>query len=74
MRNPGAAKSRTGCTAFHALLWNGIVSSTAVHNRRYHGKTQVFSFTNLIEEEITNRNLHIAYVSQFPEPSVSIWA
>ena len=32
--------------------------------RRYHGKTQVFSFTNLIDEEMTNRNLHIAYVSQ----------
>ena len=27
--------------------------------RRYHGKTQVFSFTNLIDEEMTNRNLHI---------------
>ncbi len=32
--------------------------------RRYHGKTQVFSFTNLFDEEMTNRNLHIAYVSQ----------
>ncbi len=32
--------------------------------RRYHGKTQVFSFTNMIDEEMTNRNLHIAYVSQ----------
>ncbi|MDY0152027.1 MAG: HD domain-containing protein [Candidatus Cloacimonas sp.] len=32
--------------------------------RRCHGKTQVFSFTNLIDEEMTNRNLHIAYVSQ----------
>ena len=32
--------------------------------RRYHGKTQVFSFTNLIDKEMTNRNLHIAYVSQ----------
>lgn len=32
--------------------------------RRYHGKTQVFSFTNLIDEEMTNRNLHIAHVSQ----------
>ncbi|MEN6444719.1 MAG: HD domain-containing protein [Candidatus Cloacimonas sp.] len=32
--------------------------------RRYHGKTQVISFTNMIDEEMTNRNLHIAYVSQ----------
>ena len=32
--------------------------------RRYHGKTQVFSFTNLIDEEMTNRNLHTTYVSQ----------
>ncbi|MGI6197833.1 MAG: deoxyguanosinetriphosphate triphosphohydrolase family protein [Candidatus Cloacimonadaceae bacterium] len=32
--------------------------------RRYHGKTQVFSFTNLIDEEMTNRNLHVAHVSQ----------
>lgn len=32
--------------------------------RRYHGKTQVFSFSNLIDEEMTNRNLHTTYVSQ----------
>jgi len=32
--------------------------------RRYHGKTQVFSFTNLFDEEMTNRNLHTTYVSQ----------
>ena len=32
--------------------------------RRYHGKTQVFSFTNMIDEEMTNRNLHTTYVSQ----------
>jgi len=32
--------------------------------RRYTGKTQVVSFTNLLDEEMTNSNLHIAYVSQ----------
>ncbi len=32
--------------------------------RRYQGKTQVFSFTNLIDEEMTNRGLHTTYVSQ----------
>lgn len=32
--------------------------------RRYHGKTQVFSFTNMFDEEMTNRNLHTTYVSQ----------
>ncbi len=32
--------------------------------RRYHGKTQVFSFSNLIDEEMTNRSLHTTYVSQ----------
>ena len=32
--------------------------------RRYHGKTQVFSFSNMIDEEMTNRNLHTTYVSQ----------
>ncbi len=32
--------------------------------RRYQGKTQVFSFTNLIDEEMTNRSLHTTYVSQ----------
>ncbi|HOE91492.1 MAG TPA: HD domain-containing protein [Candidatus Cloacimonadota bacterium] len=32
--------------------------------RRYHGKTQVFSFSNFIDEEMTNRNLHTTYVSQ----------
>jgi dGTPase len=32
--------------------------------RRYHGKTQVFSFSNLFDEEMTNRNLHTTYVSQ----------
>jgi len=32
--------------------------------RRYHGKTQVFSFANLFDEEMTNRNLHTTYVSQ----------
>lgn len=32
--------------------------------RRYHGKTQVFSFTNMFDEEMTNRNIHTTYVSQ----------
>jgi len=32
--------------------------------RRYSGKTQVFSFANLFDEEMTNRNLHTTYVSQ----------
>ncbi|MCF7919360.1 MAG: HD domain-containing protein [Candidatus Cloacimonetes bacterium] len=32
--------------------------------RRYQGKTQVFSFTNQIDEEMTNRGLHTTYVSQ----------
>jgi len=32
--------------------------------RRYQGKTQVFSFTNQIDEEMTNRSLHTTYVSQ----------
>jgi len=32
--------------------------------RRYHGKTQVFSFSNQFDEEMTNRNLHTTYVSQ----------
>ena len=32
--------------------------------RRYQGKTQVFSFSNLIDEEMTNRSLHTTYVSQ----------
>jgi dGTPase len=32
--------------------------------RRYHGKTQVISFSNMIDEEMTNRNLHTTYVSQ----------
>ncbi len=32
--------------------------------RRYQGKTQVFSFTNMIDEEMTNRSLHTTYVSQ----------
>jgi dGTPase len=32
--------------------------------RRYQGKTQVFSFTNLFDEEMSNRSLHTTYVSQ----------
>ncbi len=32
--------------------------------RRYQGKTQVFSFTNQFDEEMSNRNLHTTYVSQ----------
>ncbi len=32
--------------------------------RRYQGKTQVFAFTNLFDEEMTNRSLHTTYVSQ----------
>ncbi|MEA1972081.1 MAG: HD domain-containing protein [Candidatus Cloacimonadota bacterium] len=32
--------------------------------RRYQGKTQVFSFTNMIDEEMSNRSLHTTYVSQ----------
>jgi dGTPase len=32
--------------------------------RRYQGKTQVFSFTNLFDEEMSNRSLHTIYVSQ----------
>ena len=32
--------------------------------RRYHGKTQVISFSNMIDEEMTNRSLHTTYVSQ----------
>jgi dGTPase len=32
--------------------------------RRYQGKTQVFSFANLIDEEMSNRSTHTTYVSQ----------
>ena len=32
--------------------------------RRYQGKTQVVSFSNLFDEEMTNRSLHTTYVSQ----------
>ncbi len=32
--------------------------------RRYQGKTQVFSFTNQFDEEMSNRSLHTTYVSQ----------
>ncbi|MDP8202085.1 MAG: HD domain-containing protein [Candidatus Tenebribacter burtonii] len=32
--------------------------------RRYQGKTQVFSFTNMFDEEMSNRSLHTTYVSQ----------
>jgi dGTPase len=32
--------------------------------RRYQGKTQVFSFTNFFDEEMTNRSTHTTYVSQ----------
>lgn len=32
--------------------------------RRYQGKTQVFAFSNQIDEEMTNRSLHTTYVSQ----------
>ena len=32
--------------------------------RRYQGKTQVFSFSNLFDEEMTNRSIHTTYVSQ----------
>ena len=32
--------------------------------RRYQGKTQVFPFANLFDEEMTNRSLHTTYVSQ----------
>ncbi|MDD3050979.1 MAG: HD domain-containing protein [Candidatus Cloacimonetes bacterium] len=32
--------------------------------RRYQGKTQVFSFTNQIDEEMSNRSIHTTYVSQ----------
>lgn len=32
--------------------------------RRYQGKTQVFSFTNQFDEEMTNRSLHTTYVAQ----------
>jgi dGTPase len=32
--------------------------------RRYQGKTQVFSFSNMFDEEMTNRSLHTTYVSQ----------
>ena len=32
--------------------------------RRYQGKTQVFSFTNMFDEEASNRSLHTTYVSQ----------
>ena len=32
--------------------------------RRYHGKTQVISFSNMFDEEMTNRSLHTTYVSQ----------
>ncbi len=32
--------------------------------RRYQGKTQVFSFTNFFDEEMSNRSLHTTYVSQ----------
>ncbi len=48
-------------TAF-ALDRDRILYSGAY--RRYQGKTQVFSFTNLFDEEMTNRSLHTTYVSQ----------
>ncbi|MBN2460563.1 MAG: HD domain-containing protein [Candidatus Cloacimonetes bacterium] len=32
--------------------------------RRNQGKTQVFAFTNLFDEEMTNRSLHTTYVAQ----------
>lgn len=32
--------------------------------RRYQGKTQVFSFTNMFDEETSTRSLHTTYVSQ----------
>jgi dGTPase len=32
--------------------------------RRYQGKTQVFSFSNQFDEEMSNRSLHTTYVSQ----------
>ncbi len=32
--------------------------------RRYQGKTQVFAFTNMFDEEMSNRSLHTTYVSQ----------
>ncbi len=32
--------------------------------RRYQGKTQVFSFANMIDEEMSNRSIHTTYVSQ----------
>ena len=31
--------------------------------RRYQGKTQVFSFANMIDEEMSNRSIHTTYVS-----------
>ena len=37
--------------------------------RRYQGKTQVFSFTNMFDEEMTNRSLHTTYVSQIARTS-----
>lgn len=53
---------KTHIRANFALDRDRILYSGAY--RRYHGKTQVFSFTNLIDEEMTNRNLHTTYVSQ----------
>jgi len=44
-----------------AIDRNRIIHSGAY--RRYQGKTQVFAFTNLFDEEMTNRSLHITYVS-----------
>ncbi|MCD4651238.1 MAG: HD domain-containing protein [Candidatus Cloacimonetes bacterium] len=32
--------------------------------RRYQGKTQVFSFSMMIDEEMSNRSIHTTYVSQ----------
>lgn len=40
--------------------------------RRYQGKTQVFSFTNMFDEETSNRSLHTTYVSQISRTIASM--
>jgi dGTPase len=55
-------ESRTRLRSSYALDRDRILYSGSY--RRYQGKTQVFSFSNMFDEEMTNRSLHTTYVSQ----------